>query len=131
LSPIFAGLNTIVGYSDADFGGDSDRSKSMTRYVILMNNGPMVWKSGRQTNVALSTSAAETVALMKATVMIKHLRMMLLDLGMPQHVPTTVHVDNKAAICVSEGKDVMHQTTKHVTVQCRYVMNVCSWEQLC
>jgi hypothetical protein len=59
---------------------------------------------------------------MKATVMIKHLRMMLFDLGMPQHEPTTVHVDNKAAICVSEGKDVMHQTTKHVTVQCRYVM---------
>mmetsp|Transcript_55929 Transcript_55929/g.117024 ORF Transcript_55929/g.117024 Transcript_55929/m.117024 type:complete len:2321 (-) Transcript_55929:82-7044(-) len=122
LSPIFAGLNTIVGYSDADFGGDLDTSKSMTGYVILMNNGPIAWKSGRQTNVALSTSAAETVALMKATVMIKHLRMMLFDLGMPQCEPTTVHVDNKAAICVSEGKDVMHQTTKHVTVQCRYVM---------
>jgi hypothetical protein len=81
-----------------------------------MNNGPMARKSGRQTNVALSTSAAETVALMKATVVIKHLLMMLFDLGMPQHEPTTVHVDNKAAICV------MHQTTKHVTVQCRYVM---------
>ena len=28
----------------------------------------------------------------------------------------------KIAIVVSEGKEIMHQTAKHVTVQSRYVM---------
>jgi hypothetical protein len=121
LSPIFSGLNVLVAYADADFGGDLDTSKSMTGYVILMNNGPIAWKSARQPTVTLATSAAETVSMAKATVMSNHLRMMAFDLGFPQHDPTAMHVDNRTAITVGEGKEVMHQTAKHVTVQCRYL----------
>jgi hypothetical protein len=118
LNVLFPGLNTLVAYSDADFAGCLDTAKSMTGYVVMMNGGPIAWKAGRQANVALSTSAAETTAIMKVTVVIKHLRQMLSDMGSQQHAPTTVHVDNKTAIYVSEGKQVMSETAKHVTVHC-------------
>ena len=121
LNVLFPGLNVLVAYSDADFAGCLDTAKSMTGYVVMMNGGPIAWKAGRQANVALSTSAAETTAIMKVTVVIKHLRQMLSDMGSQQHAPTTVHVDNKTAIYVSEGKQVMSETAKHVTVQCKYV----------
>ena len=42
---MFPGLNVLVAYSDADFAGDLDTSQSTTGYLVLMNNGPFVWKS--------------------------------------------------------------------------------------
>ena len=59
----------------------------------------------------LSTSAAETSALMKATVMVKYLRQMLSDMGLRQVLPTTMHVDNKTAIHVGKGRNIMHETS--------------------
>jgi hypothetical protein len=102
LSPIFSGTIVLVAYADAYFGGDFDTSKSMTGYVILMNNSPVAWKSARQPTITLSTSAAETVAMAKAAVMTNHLRMMAHELGIQQQDPTAMHVDNRSAITVSE-----------------------------
>ena len=96
-------------------------SRSMTGYLVLMSNGPIAWKSGRQLSIALATSAAETVALMKVCVVTKHLRQMLFDLICPQEEQSTTYVDNKIALVVSDGKEIMHLTAKHVTVQSHYV----------
>ena len=122
LSPLFPGLNVIIAYSDSDFAGCLDTSKSMTGYVVMMNAGAIAWKSSRQATIALATSAAETVSMMKVTVIVKHLRQMLHDLDCAQEAPTPEHLDNKTSIIIGEGKEIMHQTAKHVTVQSRYVM---------
>ena len=56
LAQLFPGLHVLLAYSNADFAGDLDTLRSMTGYLVLMNNGPIAWKSGRQLSIALATS---------------------------------------------------------------------------
>jgi hypothetical protein len=50
-------------YSDSDFAGDKDESKSVTGFIILVAGVPISWKSKSQPNVTLSSTEAEYVAL--------------------------------------------------------------------
>ena len=52
----------LVGYSDADWGGDLDQRKSTSSYVFLLNKGAISWCSKKQTCIALSTMEAEFIA---------------------------------------------------------------------
>ena len=52
----------LIGYSDADWGGDMDDRRSTTGNVFLLAGGAVSWLSKKQTVVALSTSEAEYVA---------------------------------------------------------------------
>ena len=54
--------NVLWGWVDADWAGDTDTRRSHTGYILMMNVGPISWKSRRQDNVSLSTSEAEFVA---------------------------------------------------------------------
>ena len=47
---------------DSDFGSDVDYRKSMTGFLMSLNDGPISWKSSRQGGVTLSSSEAEFVA---------------------------------------------------------------------
>ena len=49
----------LVGYSHAIWAGDLDEHKSTSRYTFLLNNGARLWKSKKQTCIALSTIEAE------------------------------------------------------------------------
>ena len=42
---------------DADWAGDTDTRRSNIGYVLLMNGGPISWKSQRQDFLTLSTKA--------------------------------------------------------------------------
>ena len=61
-------------YVDADFGGlwnyendqDSVCVKSRTRYVMTLGGSPILWNSKLQTEIALSTTEAEYIALSQA-----------------------------------------------------------------
>ena len=55
-------LNVLWGWADADWAGDTDTRQCHTGYILIMNGGPISWKSRRQDNVTLSTSEAEFVA---------------------------------------------------------------------
>ena len=57
----------LSALSDADWAGDVNTRRSTTRYVVMLNNGAIAWRSKRQVTVALSTTEAEYVALAEAT----------------------------------------------------------------
>ena len=73
-------LNVMYTLSDSDFAGCKDTSRSTSGYMILMNGGVVAYYSGRQSTVALCTAMAETIALAKLVVKIKHMRALLFDL---------------------------------------------------
>ena len=52
----------LVGYSDADWGGDPDERKSTSDYAFLLNGGASRWCRKKQTCVALSAMKAEYIA---------------------------------------------------------------------
>eukprot|EP00961_Rhodomonas_salina_P197970 2671328-Rhodomonas_salina.1 len=57
-----AQVNRLFGWVDSDYVADPDTRKSVTGYIISMNNGPIAWKSKRQSCITLSSAEAEFVA---------------------------------------------------------------------
>jgi hypothetical protein len=120
-------LNVLYALSESDFAGCKDTFPYTIR-VILMNGGVVAYYSGRQSTVALCTAMAETVALAKLVVKVKHIRAILFDLQRKQVQTlatlinsTCVWVDNTAAIVVATRRDFTHETVKHVTVNVRFL----------
>ncbi|XP_058075661.1 uncharacterized mitochondrial protein AtMg00810-like [Magnolia sinica] len=60
------GACKIVGYCDADDGGDHDTRRSTTGYVFNLDSGAISWCSKRQPTVSLSTTEAEYRAIAMA-----------------------------------------------------------------
>jgi hypothetical protein len=119
-------LNVLYALSDSDFAGCKDTFRSTSGYMILMNGGVVAYYSGRQSIVALCTAMAETIALAKLVVKVKHMRALLFDLQCRQQQETMINstcvwVDNTAAIAVATGNDFTHETVKHVTVKVRFL----------
>ena len=86
-------------------------SRSTSGNMILMIGGVVAYYSGRQTTVALCTAIAETIALAKLVVKVKHMRALLFDLQCCQDQETQINstcvwVDNTAAIAVATGNDL-------------------------
>ena len=113
--------------SDSDFARCKDTFLSTSGYMVLMNGGVVAYYSGRQSTVALCTAMAETIALAKLAVKIKHMRAILFDLQCRQDQNTMIHstcvwVDNAASIAVAKGNDFTHETVKHVTVKVRFIV---------
>lgn len=59
-------LNTITAYSDADYESCADSRKSISGVIIMLNNGPIIWSSRKQSIVVTSTSEAKYVAAYEA-----------------------------------------------------------------
>eukprot|EP00961_Rhodomonas_salina_P132843 1788199-Rhodomonas_salina.2 len=55
-------VNCLFGWVDSDYAADPDTRRSVTGYVISLNNGPMSWKAKRQSCTTLSSAEAEFVA---------------------------------------------------------------------
>ena len=51
--------NILWGWVDVDWAGNTATGRSHTGYILMMNGGPISWKSRRQNNVSLSTSETE------------------------------------------------------------------------
>ena len=54
--------DVLEGWVDSDFAADPDTRRSVTGYVLSLNNGPVSWKSKRQCCTTLSSAEAEFVA---------------------------------------------------------------------
>jgi hypothetical protein len=110
----------IVGYSDADWGGDHQDRKSTTGYVLLLHGSPVSWSSRKQPTVALSSTEAEYMASTQATKEVIWLRRFLNDLGYSQEEPTLINEDNKGSIELAKNP-VHHKRTKHIDIQHHFI----------
>ncbi|XP_066365158.1 secreted RxLR effector protein 161-like [Miscanthus floridulus] len=52
----------LLGYNDADMGGDVDTRKSTTGVLFFYSSYPVTWQSQKQKVVALSSYEAEYIA---------------------------------------------------------------------
>jgi hypothetical protein len=57
----------VLGYSDADWGGDLEDKKSTTWFVFIMKGGAISWSSKRQPTITLSTTEVEYMGNTQAT----------------------------------------------------------------
>ena len=53
----------LTAYVDADWGGCTETRHSTTGFIIIVNGGPLSWKSQKQMVIALSSAESEYVAM--------------------------------------------------------------------
>ena len=113
---------TLVGYSDADWAGDTNDRKSTSGYVFMLSGAAISWRSKKQTSVALSTAEAEYMALSSATQEAMWLRQLFSNLmdNFKLSEPTTIYEDNQSTICMSKNSQ-SHGRSKHVDIKYHFV----------
>jgi hypothetical protein len=97
-------------WSDANWGGEHERSTS--GHVIKHNGNPIAWGAKRQTVVALSTCAAEYIALSNGSQQLAQLNNLLIDMN--HIVPMEIFCNNEAAILIA-GDNASKKKTHYLT----------------
>jgi len=107
----------LVIASDASFADDVETRRSSQGYIMMLFNGPVVWKAGLQDTVTTSTTEAELLSLERTTKegysLSRLLRDISLDLG-----PLKVYCDNLQTIrlVVDENQRITTRL-RHVDIQ--------------
>ena len=91
-----------------------------------MNGAVVAYYSASQSTVALCTVMAETIALSKLVVKVKHMQALMAGLTHPQEgktviISTCVWTDNTATLSVVKGDIFTHETVKHITVKVQFL----------
>jgi hypothetical protein len=113
----------VWDWVDSDWAGDTDTRRSHAvycdTYILMLNDGPISWKSRRQDSVDLSTSEAEYMTASEVGKEIQYLRALLHDVGFTQLSPTNVYEDNLACIAMSTNP-VRRKSSRHIDMCVHY-----------
>ena len=107
----------LTVYSDSDWAGDKDNRKSVSSYMIFLNDALIAWKSRAQSLTALSSSEAEFYACAEAVKEVPFIAQILMSLGIKIELPVNVWIDNVGAIFMSENQTTSPRT-RHM--DCRW-----------
>ncbi|XP_071653563.1 uncharacterized protein [Temnothorax longispinosus] len=102
----------LLGYSNADWGGDLVGRKSYSGYAFLMSGAAVTWKSQKQRSVALSSTEAEYVSLSEAVKEALHLRSLLMEIKLDELADLTICIDNRGAQYLANDPMVADVLTK-------------------
>ena len=103
-------------YVDADWGGCQDTRRSTTGYIAFLHGSPISWSSKRQQTTAVSSMESEYIAGAEATKDVVWLRALLAELGVTISGPTTLYIDNQAAISLANNPSD-HSKSKHIHIK--------------
>jgi len=114
---------TLIGFSDSDHGSDKRTRKSTSGCLFTYNGAPVIWRSKKQTCVALSSAEAEFVALGDCGREAKWILKLYEELGIKlRNVenPMTIYTDSTAAKGMSQNPE-QHQKTKHIDIRFQFI----------
>ena len=117
---LFSSGSSFIGYTDSDFGGDTDCRKSTTGFIFLLFGGAIAWGSKRQSCTTLSTTEAEYVAACETTKEAVWLRYLLDQIGVLPDGPSAILCDNQSAIRLVHNPE-HHQRTKHIAIRYHFI----------
>ena len=84
----------FIGYSDADWADDLDDRRSTSGYLFRLSGAAVSWRSKKQSCVALSTAAAEYMALGSAAQEAVWMQRLQNDLNEASVKSTLIYEDN-------------------------------------
>jgi len=112
----------LLGFSDADMGGDIDTRKSTTGVLFFFGPCAVSWQSQKQKVVALSSCEAEYIAGTTAACQGTWLAQLLSELKSEQLKKFTLKMDSQSAIALSKNP-VFHERSKHIDVRYHFIRN--------
>jgi hypothetical protein len=110
----------LIGYSDADMGGDIDDRKSTSGIVFFLSGNLVTWQTAKQRVVALSSCEAEYIAAAAAACQGVWLARLLTHMIETESGAPKLLVDNQSAIALSKNL-VFHERSKHINVCYHYI----------
>jgi transposase InsO family protein len=110
----------LLGFSDADWGGDTVTRKSTTGFLFLFGGAAISWSSKLQATVALSSVEAEYMALSTTVQEALYVRNLLADIGFPQAQSTPVLCDNQGSLALAKDP-VFRPRTKHIDIRYHFI----------
>ena len=113
-------VTSLKAYCDANWGGDKHTRRSTSGVLIFLGDGPVVYRSKRQSSVALSSAEAEYMALALATQEVLWLRYLLTELGLQSSGATKIMMDNKSAISMATNLGYTPRA-KHIDLRAHFV----------
>ncbi|CAI7900183.1 unnamed protein product [Closterium sp. NIES-53] len=113
------GDEQVVGYTDSDWGGETD-GKSRSAYIFKLGGGAISWYSKKQDSVAASVSEAEYKALSQGAKEAIWLGSLLAEMHVRDGRAIPLLCDNEAAVSLAHNP-VLHQRTKHIKVAWHFV----------
>lgn len=110
----------LIGYTDSDYAGDVDDSRSTSGYAFFINGGSIAWSSWKQPIVTLSTTDAEYVAAATCACQAIWMKRVLKEIGHNQAEEMVLFYDNTSTIKLSKNL-VMHGKSKHIRVRYHFL----------
>ena len=117
------GRTGLIGYTDSDYAGDIDDSKSTSGYVFLLGGGAVAWSSRKQPIVTLSTTEAEYVAAATCACQAVWMGRVLKEIGYDQGGEMVLLCDNTSTIKLSKNA-VLHGRSKHIKVRYHFLRDL-------
>ena len=106
----------LLGFTDSDWAGSLEDSKSTLGYCFTIGSGVICWSSRKQSSVAQSTVEAEYMVASTAVNQALWLRKIMKDLKLNQEAATVVLCDNKFAVAMVKNP-VFHEKIKHIKIK--------------
>jgi len=128
--------DTFKVWADADFSGnwipeeaeeESDTARSQSGHIMSCFGCPILWKSQLQTEIALSSTESEHIALSQAAQKVKPLMLLIQEMkkegfNVGCSTPTvkcTLFEDNSGTVYLANSPS-MGPRTKHMSVKCHH-----------
>ena len=110
----------VTGKSDSSYATCIDTRKSVTGYVVYLEEAPVAIKSVMQRIIALSVTEAELIAFVQCTQEMFFVKKVLESMGLTVELPMKLQCDNKGAVDLINGHSV-GGNTKHIDVRILHV----------
>jgi hypothetical protein len=111
----------FLGYSDADWGGELENSKSTSGYGFFLGGSLISWMSKTQQTTATSSTYAEYISTYHASAELVWTRKFLLELGLLSPCESTsLLTDNEGAIKIAKFHMVSPRS-KHFATKFHYI----------
>ena len=111
-------IDTLVGYTDADFTGDSNDRKSTTGWIYLFNGLPISWALKKQSLIMRSSMESELIA--GSFTSVEGIWLIWLAKDFKHDLaPICLHTDNQSFIFYLKN-DTSNTRTKHIDTHYHY-----------
>nr|CAD1833565.1 unnamed protein product [Ananas comosus var. bracteatus] len=109
----------LIGYSDADWAGSADGTKSTSGACFYIGHCLVAWHSKKQNCIPLSIAEAEYISAGSCSTQLLWMKSLLSDYRIPS-TTLTILCDNTSAITISKNP-VLHSRTKHIELKYHFL----------